>query len=151
MWNPRQLLVAAAFALAAASASAQVKVQDAWIRATVPGQMATGMFAKITAASDAKLISASTPAAAVVEVHEMKMEQGVMKMRAVDALDLPAGKSVELKPGGYHVMLMDLKQTMKAADVVPVTLVVQGADGRKELIEVRATVRGMQTGKHSGH
>jgi copper(I)-binding protein len=151
MWNPRQLMVAAALALAGASASAQVKVQDPWIRATVPGQMATGMFAQITAASDAKLISASSPVAAVVEVHEMKMDQGVMKMRAVTALDLPAGKSVELKPGGYHVMLMDLQQTMKAGDVVPVTLVVQGADGRKESIEVRATVRGMQTGKHSGH
>ena len=151
MWNLRQRVVTAAFALVAGSALAQVQVQDAWIRATVPGLMATGMFAKITSATDAKLISASSPVAAVVEVHEMKLEQGIMKMRAVTALDLPAGRSVELKPGGYHVMLMDLRQTMKAGEVVPVTLVVQGADGRKESIEVRATVRGMQAGKHSGH
>ena len=99
-------------ALAAGSAFAQtaaVKVEGAWARASVPGQKGTGAFMKLTAKDGAKLVGASSPAAGVTEVHEMKMEGDVMKMRAVPALELPAGKPVELKPGGYHVMLLDLK------------------------------------------
>jgi copper(I)-binding protein len=90
-------------------------------------------------------MSAASPAAGIVEIHEMALDAGVMKMREVPAVDLPAGRSVALKPDGYHVMLMDLKQTMKAGDVVPVTLVVQGADGKRESIAVRATVKPLAT------
>ena len=88
-------------ALASASAFAQtVEVKDAWVRTSVPGQKATGAFMKITAKDGSKLVSASSPAAGVTEVHEMKMEGDVMKMRAVvGGLDLPAGKTVELKSG----------------------------------------------------
>jgi len=70
----------------------------------------------------------------------MALDNNVMRMRAVTALDLPAGRAVELKPGGYHVMLMDLKQQVKEGEVVPVTLVVE-AGGKRETIEVKATVR----------
>ncbi|MDO8699052.1 MAG: copper chaperone PCu(A)C, partial [Rhodoferax sp.] len=83
-----------------------VHVKDAWARATGQGQTATGAFMKLTAKDGAKLVSVSSPVAGVVEVHEMNMEGDVMKMRAVQGgLELPAGKAVELKPGGYHVML----------------------------------------------
>jgi copper(I)-binding protein len=85
---------------------AQVTVKDPWVRATVPAQKATGAFMQITSAQDARLVEARSPVAGVVEVHEMVMEKEVMKMRAIKGLDLPAGKTVELKPGGYHVMLM---------------------------------------------
>jgi acyl-CoA synthetase (AMP-forming)/AMP-acid ligase II len=78
---------------------------------------------QLQSAQDAKLLSAQSPVAGVVEVHEMAMDGGVMKMRAVPSLALPAGKAVELKPGGYHVMLMDLKGQVKDGDTVPVTLV----------------------------
>jgi periplasmic copper chaperone A len=141
----RQLSMAAALALAAGSAAAQTEVKEPWIRATVPGQMGTGMFAQITSARGGKLVSASSPMASIVEIHEMAMDGGVMKMREVPAVELPAGRSVELKPGGFHVMLMDLKQTMKAGDVVPVTLVVQGGDGKRESITVRAEVKALPT------
>jgi periplasmic copper chaperone A len=98
---------------------------------------------QLTAAQDSKLISVSSSAVPVVEVHEMGMEGGVMKMRAIPSLALPAGKTVALKPGGYHVMLMDLKQAMKAGDVVPLSLVVENAAGKRETIEVKAEVRAM--------
>ena len=121
-------------------AAAQVIVSDPWIRGTVPQQMATGAFMQLKSAKDAKLIEARSPAAGVVEIHEMTMENNVMRMRAVSSLALPAGRTVELKPGGYHVMLMDLKQQMKEGETVPVTLVVESG-GKRETIEVKATVR----------
>jgi hypothetical protein len=131
----------AALIFAAFPVMAQVTVKDPWVRATVSAQKATGAFMQITSAQDARLVEASSPVAGVVEVHEMTMEKDVMKMRAVKALDLPAGKTVELKPGGYHVMLMDLKQQMKEGDTVPVTLVVEGKDKKRSTIEVKAPVK----------
>jgi VCBS repeat-containing protein len=136
--------LALALGLAASAASAQTTVQDAWVRGTVAQQKATGLFAQITSASGGKLVSASSPVAGLVEVHEMRMDGNVMKMRAVTAgLELPAGKTVELKPGGYHVMLMDLKQQLKEGDTVPVTLVVEGKDGKKETVELKAPVKAL--------
>jgi copper(I)-binding protein len=79
--------------------------------------------------------------AGVVEVHEMAMDGGVMKMRAVPSLALPAGKAVDLKPGGYHVMLMDLKGQVKDGDTVPVTLVVEGKDGKRQTLELKVPAR----------
>jgi len=124
---------------------AQVTVKDPWVRATVAQQKATGAFMQITSAQDARLVEARSPVAGVVEVHEMSMEKDVMKMRAVKGLDLPAGKSVELKPGGFHVMLMDLKQQMKEGDTVAVTLVVEGKDKKRTMVEVKAPVKPLAT------
>ena len=139
--TPLRLTGVALAALALAlPAFAQVTVTDPWVRGTVAGQMATGAFMKLQSAKDAKLIEAASPVAGVVEIHEMAMENNVMRMRAVPSLALPAGRSVELKPGGYHVMLMDLKQQMKEGETVPVTLVVETA-GKRETIEVKAPVR----------
>lgn len=149
-----QMAVLAA-SLLAACAHAQVNVKDAWVRATVPQQKATGAFMQLQASRDSKLISAASPVTPVVEVHEMVMQDNVMKMRQVPGIDLPAGKTVELKPGGYHVMLMDLKQQVKEGDVVPITLVVEGKDGKRESVEVKAPVRalgaGVQPAAHGGH
>ena len=122
-------------------AHAQVTVSEAWVRATVAQQKATGAFMQLQSAQDAKLVSAQSPVAGVTEVHEMAMDNGVMKMRAIPSLALPAGKAVELKPGGYHVMLMDLKGQIKDGDMVPVTLVVEGKDGKRQNIEVKAPAR----------
>ena len=134
-------IILAALIFAAFPVMAQVTVKDPWVRATVSAQKATGAFMQITSVQDVRLIEASSPAAGVVEVHEMVMEKDVMKMRAVKGLDLPAGKTVEHKPGGYHDMLMDLKQQMKEGDTVPVTLVVEGKDKKRSTIEVKAPVR----------
>jgi periplasmic copper chaperone A len=133
----------ALLALAAFAAHAQTTVKDPWVRGTVAGQKGTGMFAQITSTSGGKLVSAASPVAGVAEIHEMAMDGNVMKMRAVSAVDLPAGKSVDLKPGGYHVMLMDLKKDLKAGETVPVTLVVEGTDKKRETIEVKATVKSL--------
>ena len=127
------------------TAHAQVTVADPWVRATVPQQKATGMFARVTAAKGGKVVAASSPVADVVEIHEMAMDQNVMRMRSIAALDLPAGQSVELKPGGFHVMLMGLKQQVKEGDTVPVTLVVEGPDGKRENVEVKAAARATNT------
>lgn len=143
MTHPTHLVAGIALALASLTASAQTVVKDAWVRGTVPQQKATGAFMQVTSTQGGKLVSASSPVAGVVEIHEMAMEGNVMKMRAIPGLDLPAGKAVELKPGGYHVMLMDLKQALKTGETVPVTLVVEGKDGKKESIEVKAPVKAL--------
>ena len=124
-----QTLAVAAALLGVPVAWSQVAVTDAWARATVTGQKATGAFMKLTAAQATRLVGASSPAAGVVEVHEMKMEKDVMKMAAIPALDLPAGKAVELKPGGYHVMLMDLKAPLPKDGTVALTLLFKDAKG----------------------
>ncbi len=138
----KHLIAAALTTVCAVSAYAQnVTVTDAWARATVQGQKATGAFMKITAKDNAKLVSASSPAAGVVEIHEMKMDKDVMRMSALpNGLDLPAGKVVELKPGGYHVMLMDLKAPLAKDSTVPLTLTLQDAKGVKSNIELKLQV-----------
>ncbi len=144
-------LTFAAALLAASAAQAQTTVSEPWVRSTVAGQKATGAFLQITSAAGGKLVSASSPVAGVVEIHEMSMEGNVMKMRALpNGLNLPAGKAVALKPGGLHVMLMDLKQPLKAGDTVPLTLAVEGAGGKRETLEVKATVRGPQAAPAGG-
>ena len=131
----------AALLVASPDAFAQTTVTEPWVRSTVAPQKATGLYAQITSAQGGRLVSVTSPVAGVVEIHEMKMDGDVMRMRAVPDLALPSGKVVALKPGGYHVMLMDLKQPLKAGDSVPVTLVVEGADKKRETIEVKAAVR----------
>lgn len=116
------------------------QVEGAWVRGTVPGQQGTGAFMRITAPRAAKLVGVVTPVAAVAEVHEMKMEGEVMRMRPVAQVDLPAGRPVEFKPGGYHVMLMDLKQALKPGATVPLTLVFRDATGAEGRVQVQAPV-----------
>jgi copper(I)-binding protein len=145
LMNPsnRICLVAVLSLLLSAAAVAQTTVKDAWVRGTVAEQKASGAFMKITSAGGGKLLSVSSPVAGVVEVHEMAMEGTTMRMRAVASLELPAGQLVELKPGGYHVMLMDLKQQLKAGDSVPLNLVIEGKGGKRETVEVKAPVRAL--------
>ena len=132
-------------------AQAQVTVKDAWVRATVAQQKATGAFMQLQSAQDAKLISAQSPVAGVVEVHEMAMDGGVMKMRAVPSLALPAGKAVDLKPGGYHVMLMDLKAPLAKGTAVPLTLVFKNAQGVESQLQLEVPVSAQAPGAHAGH
>ena len=150
--NPLRAVGALLLALSIQPAFAQTTVKDPWVRGTVAQQKATGLFAQITSAGGGTLLSASSPVAGVVEIHEMTMEGSMMKMRALPkGLALPAGKAVDLKPGGYHVMLIDLKQELKAGDTVPVTFVVESKDGKKETIEIKAPVRALNASAPAAH
>ncbi len=147
----RHLFAASALLLASATtwAQAPVHIDQAWARASVPGQQASGAFMHITAQENLRLVGVSTPAAAVAEVHEMKMEGDVMQMRAIPALDLPAGKTVELKPGGYHLMFMQLKAPLQAGSDVPVTLQFENAQGQR--LEQALQVPVKQLAQPAGH
>ena len=141
----KHLFIASSIAIAATawaqSPVPSVKVQDAWARATVGAQSATGAFMKLTAPQATRLVEVRSPAAGIVEVHEMKLDGDVMRMRAVTALPLAAGQTVELKPGGYHVMLMDLKETVKAGQKVRLTLLVKDRKGELDDVDVDVTVK----------
>lgn len=119
---------------------AEVTVKDAWVRTTVPGQKGTGAFMSITAKTDLRLVGASSAAAGVTEVHEMKMNGDVMQMRAISGLDLPAGKTVALQPGGFHVMLLDLKTALPKNVTVPLTLLFKDAKGVESKVELTVPV-----------
>ncbi len=125
------------------TAQAQVSVKDAWVRATVPQQKATGAFMQLSAASDSRLVAVSSSAVPLVELHEMTMDRQVMKMRQIAALDLPAGQSVALKPGGHHLMLMNLKTQLKPGDSVPLSLVFEDRAGKRQTVELKAEVRAL--------
>jgi hypothetical protein len=146
----RVAAVCGTLVFAGAALAQGVEVKDVWVRGTVQGQKATGVFMQLKSTDSAALVAAQSPVAGVVEIHEMKMENNVMKMRAIPKLDLPAGQAVDLKPGGYHVMLMDLKQPLKKGDTVPITLKFQGKDGKPQEVEVKAEVRDLAASSGGG-
>jgi len=139
-------LLCAVIVLAAASVHAQVEVTDAWVRVTGQGQKATGVFMNLTAKKATRLVGVKTALTPMAEVHEMKMDKDVMKMQAVKALDLPAGQTVALKPGSYHVMLMDLKAPLAEGEHAVITLLFEDAAGVKTRQEVHAVAKKMAMG-----
>ena len=125
-----------------------VVVSNAWIRATMPGQEVAGAFMNIQSDVAAKLVAATSPATPQVEVHEMKMDGNMMRMREVRSIDLPKNSVVSLKPGGYHIMLMKLKKPINAGDKVSLTLIVETAD-KREKISIDAIARSPMDGAGS--
>jgi len=148
----KQLLAAVFLSTAVGVAFAQVDVRSAWVRPAVPGQTGTGAFMTLVSKDGARLVGAASPAAGVVEIHEMAMDNNVMRMRSISVLDLPAGREVQLKPGGHHVMLLDLKQPLKAGDKVQIELRLETRDGKRVTqpveVEVRAAPPGADPHKH---
>ena len=134
------LLFAAAAAASHAQATAPVSVHGAWARGTVAGQDSTGAYMTLTSREPLTLLGAQTPAAGIVEIHEMKMEGEVMKMRAADTLPLAAGQPLRLAPGGYHLMLMDLKAPFKPGSHIPMTLRFRDAKGQESKLVVSVPV-----------
>ncbi len=131
-------------ALAPMQAGAQVvTITDPWVRGTVAEQKVTGAFMTLTAPGESRLVEVRSPVAGTVEIHEMKMDGNVMRMRPIRALMLPPGKPVELRPGGYHVMLMDLKKPLNAGDTVPLILTVEGPDWKRHTVNVDVPVRAL--------
>ena len=139
--------------LVASSAAAQaLKVQNAWVRATVQGQKATGAFMQITAPATTTLVGVSTPVAGLAEIHEMKMDGDVMRMRPLSqGLELPAGTTVRLQPGGYHLMLMDLKVPLKKDSTIPLTLSLRDSKGVPSTQELRVPVLVSAPAGHGEH
>ena len=131
-------MVVAAFSLNVAAA---VTATDAWVRGTVPAQKSTGAFVTLRSTDDARLVGVATAIAKSAEIHESGMSGGTMRMRAVDSVALPAGRRIELKPGGYHVMLLGIAKPLGAGDKVPLTLTIEGPGGRRSTVEVIAEVR----------
>lgn len=139
------LVIITALSAIASVSQAQVVVKDAWIRATVPQQKTSGVFLQIESSSDARLVDAHSDAATSAELHEMKLDNNIMRMRAIDQLALPAGKAVTLKPGGYHLMLMGLKNQVKVGDVISLTLVVENKDKKRQTVQVNVIAKPINT------
>jgi len=145
--------LAAGCAVLAAAAQAQpASVKDAWVRAPAPGQKVAGVYMEIVSRANTALVAVASPAAARAELHSMALEDGVMKMRPLESIELPAGTAVKLAPGGQHVMLIDLKHPLKRGDKVPVTLTVLQLDsGSRSVFTVRAEVRDSDAKAHHHH
>lgn len=123
-----------------------VKIENAWVRATAPGQKVAGGFLELTADADMALVGGSSPVSRSLELHIMKMDGGVMEMRQVKEIALPKGQTVKLEPGGLHIMFIGIKKQLKAGDKAPLTLIVKGVDGKEQKLDVQAEVR-----KPGGH
>lgn len=149
--NMKYFLLALTISLFTTAASAEVTVTEPWMRATVPLQKATGVFMHLTAEQNARLVEVRTPIAEVAQVHKMVMENDIMKMRAVTGLDLPAGQKVELKPGGYHIMFLNLRQQIKEGDIVPITLVIEHKNNKHETIELKVSVQPLNGAANTKH
>ena len=118
-----------------------VSVTNAWARASVKGQNATGVFMSLKASSSTRLVAINTPVAKVSEIHQMSVENNIMKMSALpNGLELGAGSVVELKPGGFHIMLFDLKKTLEKDSKIDLQLTFQDATGKKTQMQVSVPV-----------
>ena len=141
--------------LLSSAAWAQVDVKGAWARPAVAGQSGTGAFMQLRSTDGARVVGVASSVAHVVEIHEMKMEGSVMRMRAVPVLDLPAGKAIELKPGGYHVMLMDLKRILQPGEKFTVELRIERKDkslvSQPVEVEVRTSAPGASASPATKH
>jgi copper(I)-binding protein len=134
----RLLLASLAFAL---SAHAEVTATNAWVRGMVPGQKTTAAYLTLKSTDDAKVVSVATTAAGKAQLHASMIMSGVAHMHGLDALPLPAGKAVELKPGAEHVMLMEVSRTLHPGDSVPLVLTIVDAKGKRSTLDVKAVVR----------
>jgi copper(I)-binding protein len=141
----KNLLLGLSLITLAGHAAAQTVVENAWVRATVPGQASSGAFMTVTASADSKLLSVQSPVAKIVQLHQSSMKNDVMIMQEVESVALPAGKPVVLDTNSYHVMLIDLTAQVKEGDHVPLTLIVEDAQGVKSSIKVDATARALTT------
>ncbi len=144
-------IVLAWFLAGTAHSADLMQVIEPWAKATVPGQKVGGVYMNIVARENLRLTAVKSPAAETAEVHQMKMENGMMRMRAVTSLELPAGKTVKLEPGGYHVMLFDLKQSLVAGQKLKLELTVEDASRRQHKVAVEALVRDRDAGLEGSH
>ena len=146
------LLVAVTMPLTAnaqtSAAEPSLRVFDVWAKTTVPGGSVSAAYMHIKSAKPLRLLKVESPAAAAAEIHNMKMKDGVMEMRAVDAIDIPVNKMVELKPGGYHIMLIKVAKPIVKGDSVPLKLTFESADKKTFVVDVVAKGQEKDSGSH---
>jgi periplasmic copper chaperone A len=149
----RLMATIAALLCATQTWAGDVTVSGAWARATAPGQSDAAVQFSITSQQDVWLLGISSPVAESVELHIMKQENGMMKMRRIPSLPLPARSRVDLGAAGTHVMLIKLKHPLKEGDSIPFTVNVQYTDSHRESIDAQAEVRPLTTGseRHEHH
>ena len=141
-------VVAGLLCLTAFPAAAQVEVKDAWVRGTVDGQTSTGAYMRLRSPEGAALVGVECPLAGAAELHEMKMDGDVMRMRGLKRLELPAGKTIELNAKSFHIMLTALKRTLSKGDRVPLRLKIEAKDKSLGTVEVDAEVRDLTSHPH---
>ena len=127
-----------------------IAVREAWVRTTVAGQTVASAYMEITARNAARLVAVRSPSSPRVEIHWMKMDGDVMRMREVGTIDLPKKSTVTLKPGGYHLMLLNLRKPIKAGDKIPLSLVVE-TKGKREVLTVDAIARDRESASDHEH
>jgi len=139
--NPWHWLLACLISFSSFATDDTVKITQAWARATMPGQEVGAAYMLLQSPVDATLTEASTPVADNVEIHKMAMNNGVMEMRMMETLPLPADQTVKLEPGGFHLMLFDLKHPLKAGDSVALTLKIKEKSGKTYALPVKLPIK----------
>lgn len=147
----RHAMLIATLLLAMPARASDVVISESWARATAPGQSNSAVYLTITSHQDARIVALSSLIAGSASLHSMTQEDGVMKMRELDALPLPSGKIVKLSPGGYHIMLDSLKQSLEAGDSVPLSLTIKYADQHQEKIEIKVKVQSLSPNPNEQH
>jgi copper(I)-binding protein len=142
-YQMRKVLFAVLFGLSFAAQAADVQVSQAWTRATAPGQDSAMVQAVITSKQAAELVGVSCKCANTAELHSMVHEGGMMKMRQVEAIDLPAGTAVDLGAAGYHLMLIGLKQQIKEGQQIELMLTLRHKDGKTRTVKFKAPARAL--------
>ncbi len=143
----RNFVFAVLCGLSFAAQAADVEVSQAWTRATAPGQDSAMVQAVITSKQAAQLVGVSCDCAKTAELHSMVHEGGMMKMRQVEAIDLPAGEAVDLGAAGYHLMLMGLKQQIKEGKQIQLTLTLRDKDGKTRNVKFKAPAKALNASR----
>ena len=136
-------------AFAQKSSAEAPQISDVWIKATIPGSNVSAAYLRIKSAKTVKLVKAETAVANIAELHSMNMKDGVMEMKAESSFNVSAGKTIELKPGGMHIMLMQVAKPIKAGDKVPLTLTFDTDGGNSLVMNVEAIARAQSA--HHAH
>ena len=129
------------------AAEPSLKVFDVWAKTTVPGGSVSAAYMHIKSGKPLKLIKVETPLTNMAELHDMKMKDGVMEMKAVDAINIPANKLIDLKPGGLHIMLIKVNKPINKGDDVPLTLTFENEAKKTFTVDVKA--KGQEKDSHS--
>ncbi len=136
-------------AFAQKSSAEAPQISDVWIKATIPGSNVSAAYLRIKSAKTVKLVKAETAVANIAELHSMNMKDGVMEMKAESSFNVSAGKTIELKPGGMHIMLMQVAKPIKAGDKVPLKLTFDTGGGNSLVMNVEAIARAQSA--HHAH